>query len=320
MATLANTKVTADATGNREQLDDKISRIYASSMPFTASAGKGKATAVTPNWLTETVRSPTLNNAGLEGDTASISAESNRVRVQAKTQIFREGGSVSGSQEAVNKAGVASEFARQKLIKGLALGLDRELTYISGQASADEVAGTSGRKTGGVLAWIDTNSSRGVGGSDGGYSSGDVAAPTTGTDRTFTETLFKAVLKTMFTNGAVGDKRALMAADLKETASTFTGISSIRTEVSGRNKAVIHGAADVYVSDFGNITMMAVQHGLVDDCLIYKPSTVTKLTLRPTRSSGLAKNGDSQEFEIVGEDALKIGNSKEIGTVADLNA
>ena len=320
MATLANTKVTADATGNREQLDDKISRIYAAMMPFTASAGKGKATAINPNWLTETVRAPTLTNAGLEGDTANITAPSNRVRVQGKTQIFREGGSVSGTQEAVDKAGVASEFARQKLIKGLALGLDRELTYVSSQASADEVAATTGRKTGGVLSWVDTNSSRGVGGADGGYSSGDTTAPTTGTNRTFTETLFKVVLKSMFDNGAVGNKTALMASGLKETASTFTGISDIRTQVSGRNKAIIHAAADVYVSDFGDVSMMAVQHGLAEECLIYKPSTVSKLTLRATKSSPLANVGDSKEFEIVGEDALKIANSKEIGVVADITA
>ena len=320
MATLANTKVTADATGNREQLDDKISRIYAAMMPFVASCGKGKATSTGPEWLTETVRSPVLTNFGLEGDTATISAESNRVRVGAKTQIFREGGSVSGTQEAVDKAGVASEFARQKLIKGLALGLDREFTYVSQQASAAEVGGSAGRKMGGVLSWVDTNSNRGVGGSDGGFSSGNTTAVTTGTNRTFTETIFKDVLKSMFDNGAIGNKTALMASDLKVTASSFTGISSIRSPISGRNKAVIHAAADIYISDFGDITMLAVQHGLDEECLIYKPSTVTKLTLRATKSSGLAKNGDSQEFEIVGEDTLKVGNTKEIGVAADLNA
>lgn len=320
MATLANTKVTTGAIGNREELGDKISRIYASQLPFMVSGGKGKAKTIAPDWLTEDVRAPALGNAGLEGDTANITAPSQRVRVGNKTQIFREGGSVSGTQEVVDKAGVASEFARQKLIKGLAVSLDKEATYCSAQASGDEVPATTGRLMGGVQAWVDNNSDRGATGADGGYTGGLVTAPTTGTNRVFAESQLKAVLKSMFENGAVGDKRALMAADLKEKFSEFTGISSIRTEVRGRNKAVIHAAADVYVSDFGDVTAMAHQFALAEECLVYMPSTVSVLTLRPTKSSGLSKNGDSQEFQIVGEETLKIANTKQIGIVADITA
>jgi hypothetical protein len=316
MALPANTLTTYSAVGDREDLEDTIYKIAASKTPFTSNIGKTKVSSAYHEWQTRTLRTPNGENAALQGDDAAATAPKTTTRVGNRTQIFTEVGSVSGTQEAVDKAGRDSEMAMQKLDKGEEVATDIEAAFLGNRPS---VAGSAGvaPKTAGAPAWLVTNASRGTGGASGGFSSGAVAAAVNGAQRPFTEALLKAVLATAFGNGAAPGT-AYMGAAHKQTFSTFTGIAQNRTETGGK-LATITGGADVYVSDFGRITTVPVQYGLTRDVLLVDHDYWAKGTLRPMKSITLAKTGDSERFEMVTEVTLVCKNERGSAIIADLS-
>lgn len=120
-------------------------------------------------------------------------------------------------------------------------------------------------------------------------------------------------------SGSVTKARiALMGATNKQDFSGFTGISDIRSEVKGRDQAVIHGAADYYVSDFGTLAIVPHAYGLNRDCLIYEPAMFAVATLDGFKKVELAKTGDSTKWGMTHEATLVCRNEKAHGAVADL--
>lgn len=324
MARDAETKVTTAAVGNREDLSDVTVRIYADQMPFMAMAGKGTAKATDHEWVTTEIRAGALGNAQPEGAKARRTNPKTRVRLKNTCQIFDEYVSVSKTQEAVDKAAIKSELKEQKKLKLIEMNLDREVTYCSAQERAAETgtADGEGRKMSGIqcFANVSGNTSRGTGGTDGTVTNGYAGAPTAGTNRTFTEDLLQEVMLGMFQNGAGGNKTAMMGARLKQVASGFTGIAENRRPLTGRGKAVIIAAADVIVTDFGELTMAAHQSAFQNECLILQERVVKIGKLRGTTYQKLAKTGDSDEGEYVCEDTLVVTNPKGVGIIADLIA
>ena len=324
MARDANTKVTTQAVGNREDLSDVTVRIYADQMPFMAMAGKAAAKATDHEWVTTEIRAGQLGNSQPEGAKARTTAAKTRVRLKNTCQIFDEYVSVSKTQEKVDKAAINSELKEQKKLKLVEMNLDREVTYCSAQARRDEI-GTDdgeGRQLSGIQCFASTagNTSRGTGGVDPVVTNGYHGAPTAGTNRTFTEAQLRDVMRGMYKNGAVGNKTALMGPELKETASSFKGIAENRRPITGRGKAVIIAAADVIVTDFGELTMAPHQGAFANECLIVQERVIKVAKLRGTAYQKLAKTGDSDEGEYVCEDTLVVTNPKGIGIVADVIA
>lgn len=316
MAVPSNTQQTFATVGNREDLENKIYKIAANKTPFTSNIGKEKVTSTYHEWQTFSLRSPSAQNKQVQGDTTAATAVKVTTRVGNRTQIFKEMGSVSGTQEAMDHAGVASELAWQKVQKGEELATDIEARMLGNFASVAGDASTAA-ETAGALAWITSNDSRGAGGSDGGFSGGTVAAATNGTQRAFTEALLKTVLASAFNNGA-RPSQAYMSATQKQQFSGFTGIADIRKE-AGNGQATIVGAADVYVSDFGSISTVPVQYGLTRDVLLIDPEYWAIGTLRPMKDEMLAKAGDAMPFQIIAEKTLICRNEKASAVIADLS-
>ena len=317
MASPTNTTTTLVSVGNREDLEDVIYRVAPEDAPFTSNIGKVTAKAVYHEWQTETLATPNAANAQLEGDDIStLDAPNLTSRVGNYCQIVRKSGGVSGTEEIVDKAGRKSEMNRQKVLKGIEAKRDFEKRVIGNYASNAE-SGSTPRGTGGFLAWLNLNTSDGPGGADGGFSGGIVAAATNGTQRTFTEALVKAVLASAFANGGK-PKQAYVGPAHKQQFSAFTGIASIRKDAPGDAMATIIGAADVYVSDFGNLALIPHPYGLGRDCCLVDPEMVAVGTLRGWATEPLAKTGDSERFLLTGEKCLVMKNQKAHGAVRDL--
>jgi hypothetical protein len=267
----------------------------------------GTVTATQPyhETQTETLASASATNAALEGNQnfQSIGAPNLTTRIGARVQIMTKIGEVSGTQEATVAAGRTSELARQKMLKGIELARDREKRFVGNYASNVESGGTA-RKTAGALAWIATNTSFGATGSAGGFSAGDVSAATAGTTRAFTETLIKSVQATAFSNGATPSV-ALMPGTNKQTFSSFTGIADIRADVGGKNQATIYAGADVYVGDFGSLTIVPHPYAFAANAvLLYDPGKFKRVTLRAMKTEPLAKTGDAESFQTILEEGL----------------
>lgn len=314
----ANTSVqlTTNNIGNREDLSDMIYRVAAEDTPFVSNIGKTTASATYHEWQTETLAAPNPANAQTEGNQNlnNNSAPNLTTRIGNFTQIYAKIGEVSNTQQTVKSAGQSGSVARQKLLKGIENTRDMEARMVGNFASL----GGATRTHAGALAWLTSNVSRGSGGSNGGFSAGVVAAATNGTQRTFTENLLKAVLATGFGNGAK-PSQAYMGPTTKQAFSSFTGIADIRVDSDGKSPANIVGAADVYVSDFGNLTLIPHPYGLTRDCLLIDPKFWAVSTLRPMKAEDLAKTGDAQAFQIIGEVTLECRNERGNGVIADLS-
>lgn len=318
MAVPTNTFVRSAVVGEREDLEDTIYRVAPEETPFSSNIGKQKVKNILHEWQEETLDSPDADNAQYEGDDIGThTAAHTTVRRNVYAQIFRKDGSISGTVMSSDRAGRADELDYQKMIRGIELRRDMEARFIGNKASVAETPASVTRKTAGALAWVATNDSLGATGSSGGWTStGVVAAASNGTQRTFTETLLKGVLVTGFQNGAKYSQ-AYMSGTHKQIASAFTGIADIRATVSG-GQATIYGAADTYVSDFGNVSFIPHAYGLTRDVLLIDPSGWAVGTYRGVSTTTLAKNGDNERWMTIAEKMLICKNQLKGAAIRDL--
>jgi len=317
MALPSNTATTYATIGIREDLSDKIYRITPEETPFTQNIGSTKATATYHEWQTQALASAVDTNAVLEGDDATLDAQNLTSRVGNRCQISDKTAVVSGTVDAVNKAGRGKEMDLQVVLKGLELARDIEKQMLSNKASVAGAAGTA-RQSAGMESWISTNASRGVGGSAGGFSAGVVAAPTDGTQRAFTETLLKAAHLAAFNSGGKPNQ-LYMAGAQKQLFSAFAGIAAQRHE-TGSGATEIIGAADVYVGDFGRLTAIPHPYGMRSRTVLgIDPRMAAKAVLRPMQDKPLGPSGDNVKRQLLEEYTLEVKNEAAHFAVADLS-
>jgi hypothetical protein len=171
---------------------------------------------------------------------------------------------------------------------------------------------------GGLQTWLASNTSNGSGGSAG---ASGTTARTTGTDRAFTATILNTVIQSAYTNG--GSPTLLMVTPAqKVVASTFAGIATRYKDVPGTVQAAIIGAADVYVSDFGTISIIPnrfIPNTDSDDvAFLVDPEMASVAYLRPFQTNELAKTGDADVTQLLVEYTLEVKNEAAHGIIADL--
>lgn len=305
-----------DAIGQREDLTDVIYNISPTETPFMSSIGKTKATAVYHEWQTDSLAAATTANAAVEGADASDATLSPTTRLGNYTQILQKTIKVSGTLDAVNKAGRKSEKAYQLAKASQELKRDLETILLSNQGRDAGSSNSGARKMGSLLSWIKTNSSAQTNGGD--PTTIGVSARTDGNTRTFTEALLKEVVAEVFVSG--GSPTVLMVgAAGKQKVSSFTGIGETRFNVTGAKPSTIIGAADIYVSDFGNMSVVPNRFMRTRDALILDPEYAAIAYLRPFMTNELAKAGDSDKTQVLVECTLEVKNEAAHGIVADLN-
>jgi hypothetical protein len=320
MAIVANTYLTYDARGLREQLSDVIYNISPEETPFVSNARKGSVDGTYFEWQTDSLAAAAANDQ-LEGDEATFAAVVPTLRLANYVQISRKTLIIAGTEERVDKAGRKSEIAYQTAKLGAELRRDMEFVAVQNQAARAGNSTTS-RRTAGFESFLITNASRGAGGlaptlsgSTQGYPN---AAPTDGTQRAFTEALLKTVLQLSWANGGKG--QMLMVGGLqKQVVSGFAGIAEVRKSVEGASQAVIVGAADVYVGDFGNVSIVPNRFSRNRSALLIDPSHIEIVMLRPFMVEDLAKTGDASKKLMLVEWGTKVHHEASQGIVADLS-
>jgi len=304
----------------REDLANIIYNISPEDTVFMSNVGRDTAKQTFTEWQTDALAAASTTNAQIEGDDASADSLAATNRVGNYTQISRKVVATSGTLESVDTAGFRSAMAYQMAKAASELKRDMETAMLFNQAAAVGNA-TTARKTAGLPAWLRTNVSKA---SDGGNptmsSTNDGypnAARTDGTQRTFTETMLKDVIQSVWTNG--GTPKLLMVGPFnKRTVSGFSGIAGIRFNVDGAKPSAIIGAADIYVSDFGNVSIVPSRFQRERDAFVVDPEYAAVSYLRNFQTEELAKTGDSQKKMIVVEYALKVRTEKAHGIIADL--
>lgn len=318
MAVPTNTVQTYSRNSIREDLSNIISNISPTDTPFTSNIGTANAEQRTHEWQTDDLAAADGTNAHIEGDDTAANLAAPTTRLANTTQIFKKSVIVSGTANAVNNAGYAKELGYQVAKRGKEIKRDLEVRACGDFAAVTGDSATASEMAGAV-AFMRTNSDRGVGGADPTLSGKLVnAASTNGTLRTFTEAQLKNVIQLAWTEGG-SPSMAIMSGQLKQTASTFSGIADNRREAG--NKAVtIIGAADVYVSDFGDIAFVPSRFTTGRDVLVLDPSLWKMASLRGYQMDELAKTGDSEKRQMLCEKTLVCQNDAGNGVVADVQA
>jgi hypothetical protein len=303
------------AIGQREDLTDIIYDISPTETPFMSSIGKTKATAVYHEWQTDSLAAATTANAAVEGADATSATLAPTVRLGNYTQIIQKTVQVSGTLDTVNKAGRKSEKAYQLAKASAELKRDLETILLANQGRS---AGTStiARKLGSILSWIKTNSDVGSGGSD--PATIGVSTRTDGTQRTFTEALLKTVVSEVYVSGG-SPKILMVGAAGKQKVSSFAGIAAQRYMAPGNTPTTIIGAADVYMSDFGTMSVVPNRFMRTRDALVLDPEYAALAYLRPFQTNDLAKTGDSENTQLLAEVTLEVKNEAAHGGVFDLD-
>jgi len=319
MAAPANTFTRYDAVGIRDDLSNVIYTIAPVETPFVSNIGKRKARNTFFEWQTDALAAASTTNARTEGDDVTAAAITPTARVGNYTQIMDKPFTISGTVEATDRAGRKSEWAYQMAKKSKELKRDMEATFTSTQVA---VAGgaTTARKTAAFDSWLITNTNNGNAGTgDYAYSTTPVTArtaATTGDIRTFSEVIFKDVIAQTWAAGGEADM-VMVGAFQKAKASAFAGIAELRHE-TGTGKVTIIGGADVYVSDFGQLTFVPNRFMPANLAYNVDRNYAAVASLRPFHDEKLAKSGDADKYVLRVEAGLQVDNEAAHGVARDL--
>jgi hypothetical protein len=312
MAQPTNTFDSYAAIGNKEDLEDKIYMVSPEKTPVVSSIRRFSATQRLHEWQRDALATPKKDNAVIEGDDRTGTPLTATSRVANTVQLFDKVAVVSGTQEKTKSAGRGSEMKYQISKKMVELKRDIEAMVLSDNVA---VAGnaTTARKSAGLGAMVYTNISHGGAGATPAHTSGlATTAQTAGTNRAFTETLLKTVLQSTYTASGEFPSLISLTPSHKGTFSAFAGIAVNRYQVAKGKQGVIVGGADVYMSDFGELTAVPnyVQATAnATTAFVLNPEYMGIAYLGGFKSEPLAKTGHTEK-ELVSAEACLVVTSE----------
>ena len=288
---------TYDTVGIREDLQNAIYDISPTTTPFMSTVGRSTAKNTLHEWQTDSLADANLDNAQVEGADAVAPTLTPTTRVGNYTQISDKVVQVSTTDDKVDKAGRSTETAYQLSKASAEIKRDMESILLSDQAK-DAGTSSTARKLGGLATWLTTNVVDTAG-----------AAPTE-------DNLKEAVLKA-YTEG--GEPTVLLVSPAnKQVVSTFPGIAEQRFQAPGTGQTKIIGAADMYMSDFGQLSVVPDRFLSDDISYVLDPSMANVAYLRPFKSTKLAKMGDSEKTMMNVEYTLVVKNEAAHAMMTDL--
>ena len=318
MAIVGNTFTSFDAKGIREELSNIISNISPEDVPLQSNIGSENVSNTYFEWQTDELASA-QNVPVLDGDdVSSFDSTASTSRVGNYTQIARRTMIVADNLSSQDLAGRNDEVSYQLAKRGKELRRDIEAVLTDNNA---QVAGNSStaRETAGLGAWIATNDNFSTGGAtDGASPTGDGSdARTDGTQRDLTEAMVKDAMQKAYTAG--GQPSILMVGPHNKTVvSGFAGIAAQRYQAPSDGPTTIIGAADVYLSDFGTLSVTPNRFMRERDALLLDPEYASVCFLRPIQQVELAKTGDAEKRMVIAEFGLKVLNEQAHAGVFDL--
>lgn len=315
MAVPSNTFESYSKIGSKEDIKNVIYRIDNEDTPFFSNAKKTTGKNKTIQWQTQALANAAANHA-IEGDTTAAGAATPTVMLNNVMNISKKVFATSGSNRAIASYGRGDEHLYQRVLNGVELKRDIEVTLLADNPKATGSSGTA-RETAGFPTWL-TNTSHGTGGSAATGDGSD--ATTNGTNRAFALSQLKTVLTACRTDGGKPDM-LMLSPTQKVNFSAFSGIAENRYMVDGKNGGAIIGTVEFWLSDFGRINIvdnsqMSTEVAYLIDSRYYEVCT---LQGRDMVNEELAKNGDATTEHILHEYTLVVNAPKAHGGVFDLS-
>lgn len=311
----ASSTDTYDQVGIREDLINAIYNVDPTETPFVSGVGRTRAAQTLHEWQTDTYAA-VADNKAVEGADASFAPASPTVRLNNITQVSQKTVMISGTLEATDRAGRDKEMNYQLLKRGVELKRDMENACVGLNNAKVTGNATTARELGSVLSYIATNDDFGA---TGASPTGDGSdARTDGTQRAFTETLLGNVIDLCWNSGGKPNK-IMVGSFNKRTMNGFTGraasVAQVNTEAVSKQ---IINSVDVYVSDYGNLEIIANRYSRARDALVLQMDMWALAFLRNMTTEDIARTGDAEKKQILVEYTLESKNEKASGLVADL--
>lgn len=315
MAQLANSFATFSSSRVREQLMDKIWNVSVSETPTLALVGKESVEGPYVEWTNDAFRAGASNKKE-QGNEGTVVARTDVSRYSNRTQISDDTFAVTGTQQAVQKAGGNDEVSYQETKSMMEVKKDIEFGFLQNTTAIAAAAGTAPQARG-LLGFIATNTSKGVGGADPAPLTN--TAPTDGTQAAFSETMLKNVLKAMFDNGAPDMDSGLYALIPSAQRTTFDGFLAGQTRFDKAEDKTLTATLEVYIGPFGRVKAVNARHMRTREVFIINPEYVKLGQLRKMSCDPLAKTGDSAKKQTVCEWTAIVKNEKALGAIRDLS-
>ena len=299
------------AGGLREDLEDVIWDLFAEDTWALTNLDKVDASAVYHEWMTDALVPPATNRQ-VEGDDGTFASISHPVRVGNYQQISSKMFVISGTLEAVSKAGRKKEAARQAMKQMRELKQDMEFATVRNQGSSAP-ASTTARSTASMESWLSTNEILATSTSSAttpGFVSGAVAAPTDGTTTgALTVAALNSALQGAWSAG--GQVTTILTGPTQKLVMDgFTGIATRFVDNGRSQQASIIGAAAMYVSSFGTHAIRLHRHVRSSVVLCLDPEYWAISFLRRPFTTDLAKTGDADKKAMYTEWGVVCRNEK----------
>jgi hypothetical protein len=286
-----------DLIGKKESVSDFISLITPSDTPFLSSIKTEKITNTYFQWMEDQLRAVAKNTA-LEGADATDSARDQPTMKSNGTQILTETFKVSGTAEAVKLYGRESAVARETMKTGKLLKMDLEYSLVgTGQTYVAAEAAVAGEFAG-VQAQIHANTTTAVGGA-------------------ITETAIIGVHEKLYNEGSDGTILMVKPSDTKVIAAF--SLASGRTVNIDDGETKLTNVVNVYESPFGTVRVVKNRRLATTNALIYSPEVWKLAVLRDWFREKLARTGDADRWQVLGEFSLKHVNQKASGLLSTLS-
>jgi hypothetical protein len=244
------------------------------------------------------------SNKAEEGADASYATAAGTTTLGNYCQISTKSVDISRTLDIVNKYGRKSEVARELMKRGKELKRDMEFTICRNQASASTTArATAGWETMISGNMVRANSAQTTDHSVRGFSAASWTAPEDGSTVTFIEADLVSALGLAWDDG--GDPSVIMMSKKnKNLFNSFAGIATKYNEVKGTNQAVVSGAADLYVSSYGNHAVKLNRYMRDTAVFCLDPEYISVAYLDGIKKTQMAKTGDSERWLLTVEYAL----------------
>jgi hypothetical protein len=296
---------TYDQVGKKEEISDVIANISPTQTPFQTMIGSDKIKSTFYQWQEDELAT-VGDNAVVEGADASDSTLRPTEMRANTTQILQKTVKVSGTADTVETYGRAKETAYQLGKKSAEL--KREVEYHLIGKSQDAVLGseTVARKFGNVWG----KDATGVKLIDA-----VVTVDHTATPAALSEADVLTVNQALYEQGSEAKFIMIKPADSLIVAGFSQSAGRMRD--FGAEKSIVN-VVDLYVSPFGEQKVVLNRFMKADSALLFDPASFKLSTLRPWTRTLLAKTGDADRHQILGEFGFKHKHYSASGAIVGL--
>ena len=334
MATKATTFETYTAVGIREDLSDLISDISPIQTPLQSNIGSRSAENTYFEWQTDSLLAASATPVEEGTNLATYTITAPTTRLGNYCQINIRDFLISGTEQRVVKAGRSSEVGYQAAKAAKELKRNVEKACLLNGVGAVVGSNNTARVTAGLPGWLKTNTVDNASTKPSYTGSTPTGAAQVwksfGTPVAFTEAMLSTCMQAVYEEG--GEPSVLMVSPYNKTVvSGFSGIAESRFNVDGAQPSTIIAAADIFVSDFGNLSVVPQRFmTTVEDegggtahndwAFLIDPDELKLATLRPYSIQEMAKTGDADARLALIEFGLMVNNEAAHGVVAGIKA